>query len=87
MLYLQYYRKARQIALVRTYPDAFTEDNFKGKKFMYPKPASEPSSPSASRSSTPAPSDTEDILNNDDEEDDDHLDDADDEDPEADQRK
>ncbi|XP_033751719.1 glycogen [starch] synthase-like [Pecten maximus] len=82
-----YYRKARHIAVTRTYPDAFEDgDNLSeksGKKFMYPKPASEPPSPSMSRSSTPVPSDTEDLDH-----DDDHLDDDEDfdEDPEADQQ-
>lgn len=54
-----YYRKARQIAVARGYPDlAAKEEEIlqQGKRFMYPRPASEPSSPSASRSSTPAPS-------------------------------
>uniref|UniRef100_K1QSC1 Glycogen [starch] synthase n=1 Tax=Magallana gigas TaxID=29159 RepID=K1QSC1_MAGGI len=53
-----YYRKARQIAVARGYPDlaAKEEEILQEKRFMYPRPASEPSSPSASRSSTPAPS-------------------------------
>ncbi|XP_048757365.1 glycogen [starch] synthase-like isoform X1 [Ostrea edulis] len=53
-----YYRKARQIAVARAYPDlaAKEEEILQSKKFMFPKPASEPPSPSMSRSSTPAPS-------------------------------
>ena len=51
-----YYRKARSLALVRCYPDAFVEDEATGKKFVYLRPASVPPSPSASRTSTPAPS-------------------------------
>lgn len=51
-----YYRKARNIALVRCYPDAFSEDEASGKKFIYPRPHSAFTSPAASRSSTPAPS-------------------------------
>lgn len=44
--------------MARGYPDlaAKEEEILQGKRFMYPRPASEPSSPSASRSSTPAPS-------------------------------
>lgn len=45
--------------MARGYPDlAAKEEEIlqQGKRFMYPRPASEPSSPSASRSSTPAPS-------------------------------
>jgi len=49
-----YYRKARSMALLRAYPDNFTEADFMPKTVMYPKPGSEPPSPSASRSSTPA---------------------------------
>ncbi|XP_021358473.1 glycogen [starch] synthase-like [Mizuhopecten yessoensis] len=84
-----YYRKARHLAVTRAYPDAEEGDNMSeksGKKFMYPKPASEPPSPSMSRSSTPAPSDTED-PDHDDDDLDDHEDDDFDEDPEADQNK
>ena len=50
------------------------------KKFMYPRPASEPSSPTASRSTTPGPSDSEeggpvkfDPDDDDDEDDDDEF--------------
>ncbi|XP_069132224.1 glycogen [starch] synthase-like [Argopecten irradians] len=85
-----YYRKARHIATTRAFPDAFEEgDNLSeksGKKFMYPKPASEPPSPSMSRSSTPVPSDVEDLDNDDGHLHDDEEDDFD-EDPEADQQK
>ena len=64
----QYYRKARQIAVARGYPDLAgkEEEILQSKKFMYPRPASAPSSPSNSRSTTPAPSEHGD----DDEEDD-----------------
>lgn len=55
-----YYRKARSMALLRSYPDDFTEASFMEKRVLYPKPASEPPSPSQSRSSTPAVSDSED---------------------------
>ncbi|XP_064599653.1 glycogen [starch] synthase-like isoform X2 [Liolophura sinensis] len=54
-----YYRKARQLALTKTHPERFSEDSSTAKKFRYPRPASEPSSPSASRSATPQPSDDE----------------------------
>ncbi|KAK3095937.1 hypothetical protein FSP39_021056 [Pinctada imbricata] len=53
-----YYRKARQMAIVRAYPDFSEEEHLEGQKFL--KPASVPPSPSQSRSSTPAPSDVED---------------------------
>lgn len=44
--------------MARAYPDlaAKEEEILQSKKFMFPKPASEPPSPSMSRSSTPAPS-------------------------------
>ncbi|CAC5409044.1 GYS [Mytilus coruscus] len=53
-----YYRKARNLALVRCFPDAFVEDENTGKKFVYPRPASAFTSPAGSRSATPAPSES-----------------------------
>ncbi|KAL5007780.1 hypothetical protein ScPMuIL_016586 [Solemya velum] len=66
-----YYRKARQQALSQQFPESLPEENMTSRKFLYPRPASEPSSPTASRSSTPAPSDIEDNQELDDDEDDD----------------
>ncbi|KAK3594074.1 hypothetical protein CHS0354_040842 [Potamilus streckersoni] len=81
-----YYRRARYLALERSFPDIYKEENkYKEKKFMYPKPASQPPSPSMSRSSTPAPSDTEDngARFEDDDDDEEELRSV----PEADQKK
>lgn len=52
---LQYYRKARQLALHRTHPEILQEDTI-ASKLKYPRPISEPPSPSTSRATTPAPS-------------------------------
>ncbi|KAG9510702.1 Glycogen [starch] synthase, partial [Fragariocoptes setiger] len=54
-----YYREARQLALQRLKPDLFNDELFPLKHRMqmrYPRPVSEPTSPAASRASTPAPS-------------------------------
>lgn len=53
-----YYRKARALALSRTNPELFAEDST-GPVMQVPKPHSEPTSPSMSRSSSPPPSDDE----------------------------
>ncbi|WAR02953.1 GYS1-like protein [Mya arenaria] len=83
-----YYRKARSQALVKAFPDNFSEASLMPRKVMYPKPASEPPSPSQSRSSTPAVSDQEDDEHRpvkfDDE--DNPTDDEEDLNPEADQK-
>ncbi|XP_052797708.1 glycogen [starch] synthase-like isoform X2 [Mya arenaria] len=88
-----YYRKARSQALVKAFPDNFSEASLMAskkepRKVMYPKPASEPPSPSQSRSSTPAVSDQEDDEHRpvkfDDE--DNPTDDEEDLNPEADQK-
>ncbi|XP_055378150.1 glycogen [starch] synthase isoform X2 [Condylostylus longicornis] len=62
-----YYREARVKALETVYPDYVDEGNIysKVKNFNYPKPLSEPPSPSTSRHTTPAPS----VRGSDDEED------------------
>ncbi|KAG0424763.1 hypothetical protein HPB47_028029 [Ixodes persulcatus] len=52
-----YYRKARQMALHKTHPELLESDLGSSKlQLRYPRPMSEPPSPSASRTSTPAPS-------------------------------
>uniref|UniRef100_A0A646QF50 Glycogen [starch] synthase n=1 Tax=Hemiscolopendra marginata TaxID=943146 RepID=A0A646QF50_9MYRI len=51
-----YYRKARQMSLNRTHPELFEEDTTMAAKMKYPRPVSEPPSPSSSRASTPVPS-------------------------------
>ena len=51
----QYYRRARQTALHAVYPEmAVSEEH--GGRMSYPRPLSEPPSPTISRSTTPAPS-------------------------------
>lgn len=50
-----YYRKARQMALHKTHPE-LAEDMSLGARMKYPRPVSEPPSPTSSRASTPAPS-------------------------------
>ncbi|XP_043246505.1 glycogen [starch] synthase-like isoform X1 [Amphibalanus amphitrite] len=50
-----YYRRARQLALHAVYPEmAVSEEH--GGRMSYPRPLSEPPSPTTSRSTTPAPS-------------------------------
>ncbi|XP_035664356.1 glycogen [starch] synthase, liver-like [Branchiostoma floridae] len=55
-----YYRKARQLALFKKYPEAIRPDSPKTPQFRYPRPASAPPSPGSSRASTPLPSEHED---------------------------
>lgn len=50
-----YYRKARQMALHKTHPE-LAEDLSTGARLRYPRPVSEPPSPTSSRASTPVPS-------------------------------
>jgi glycogen(starch) synthase len=50
-----YYRKSRQMALQRTHPDLLSEEMLEA-RVKYPRPYSEPPSPTSSRASTPAPS-------------------------------
>lgn len=55
--FLQYYRQARMKALTKVYPEFASQ--FSGEnvgKFSYPRPLSEPPSPSSSRITTPAAS-------------------------------
>jgi glycogen(starch) synthase len=51
-----YYRKARQVALHRMHPEILTDDSMAGSKMKFPRPISEPPSPTSSRATTPAPS-------------------------------
>ncbi|XP_076062252.1 glycogen [starch] synthase [Oratosquilla oratoria] len=52
-----YYRQARQHALHQVYPELVTDEEGKGAgRINYPRPLSEPPSPSSSRATTPAPS-------------------------------
>lgn len=53
-----YYRKARQMALHSVFPEIFEDDGNAGVgRLSYPRPISEPPSPSSSRATTPIPSD------------------------------
>jgi len=54
-----YYRKARQMALHAVYPELALEDEAGVGRFSYPRPLSEPPSPTSSRATTPIPSDEE----------------------------
>lgn len=65
----QYYRQARVKALQLTYPDYKPDDvnGARGTSFRYPRPISEPPSPSLSRHTTPTPSERN--SDNEDEED------------------
>lgn len=55
---MQYYRKARQMALHSVFPEIFEDDGNAGVgRLSYPRPISEPPSPSSSRATTPIPSD------------------------------
>ena len=57
---LQYYRQSRMKALKIVYPDMADEEETGGSgRMSYPRPISEPPSPSSSRATTPAPSDDE----------------------------
>ncbi|CAB3379929.1 Hypothetical predicted protein [Cloeon dipterum] len=51
-----YYRQARMRALKSVYPEMEEEGEGMGGRFNYPRPISEPPSPSSSRMTTPAPS-------------------------------
>lgn len=56
-LFLQYYRQARIKALTTVYPELASEFAEGGVgRFSYPRPISEPPSPSSSRHTTPAAS-------------------------------
>lgn len=72
-IFFQYYRQARVKALQLNYPDYNPEDinEMKSKGFRYPRPLSEPSSPSMSRHTTPTPSERNSDNEGGDEEDDD----------------
>lgn len=57
MVVFQYYRKARQKACQLAYPDMEDDDDeATGRSMNYPRPFSEPPSPSVSRHTTPASS-------------------------------
>ena len=56
----QYYRKARQMALHSVYPELALEEEAGVGRLSYPRPLSEPPSPTSSRATTPVPSDDED---------------------------
>lgn len=58
MSLLQYYRQARISAIQMVYTDYIDEslNAMQNRDFKYPRPLSEPSSPSSSRRTTPAPS-------------------------------
>jgi glycogen(starch) synthase len=52
-----YYRQARMKALQATFPDVQEDEEFKiGKRFNFPKPISEPPSPTSTRGPSPASS-------------------------------
>ncbi|KAL1237705.1 Glycogen [starch] synthase [Trichinella spiralis] len=55
-----YYRQARQMALSRTHPERFAELKAEAAKFRYPRPMSEPSTPSHSATGSPYQSSEED---------------------------
>jgi len=55
-----YYRQSRMKALKIVYPEMEDEEETGGSgRMSYPRPISEPPSPSSSRATTPAPSDDE----------------------------
>jgi len=57
----QYYRKARQMALHAVFPEFDLDEDEKGVgRLSYPRPISEPPSPTSSRATTPIPSDQSD---------------------------
>ena len=59
---MQYYRKARQMALHSVFPEVYEdEDNAGVGRLSYPRPISEPPSPTSSRATTPIPSDQSDV--------------------------
>jgi glycogen(starch) synthase len=63
-----YYRKARQMALHSVFPELDMEEDGAGVgKLSYPRPISEPPSPTSSRATTPIPSDQSDDEDEEDE--------------------
>ncbi|XP_065573167.1 glycogen [starch] synthase-like [Artemia franciscana] len=54
-----YYRRARLLALHEVFPELTVEDENGVRHIKYPRPISEPPSPTSSRATTPAPSDSE----------------------------
>lgn len=71
MFCFQYYRQARISALIKVYPELASEMTTGGAhKMRYPRPISEPSSPSSSRHTTPAAS----VHGSDEEDEDDEVD-------------
>jgi hypothetical protein len=59
----QYYRKARQMALHAVFPEFDLDEDENGSgvgRLSYPRPISEPPSPTSSRATTPIPSDQSD---------------------------
>lgn len=59
----QYYRKARQMALHAVFPEFDMDEDENGSgvgRLSYPRPISEPPSPTSSRATTPIPSDQSD---------------------------
>lgn len=63
LLLFQYYRKARQMALHAVFPEFDLDEDENGSgvgRLSYPRPISEPPSPTSSRATTPIPSDQSD---------------------------
>jgi hypothetical protein len=63
LLMFQYYRKARQMALHAVFPEFDLDEDENGSgvgRLSYPRPISEPPSPTSSRATTPIPSDQSD---------------------------
>jgi len=66
-----YYRKARQMALHCVFPEIYQDEDKESSgvgRLSYPRPISEPPSPTSSRATTPIPSDQSDIEDEVDEE-------------------
>jgi len=63
VIFVQYYRHSRMKALHSVFPDVDADFEKNGRdtkgRMSYPRPLSEPPSPSSSRGTTPAPSDVE----------------------------
>lgn len=57
-----YYRKARQMALHAVYPELAMEEESGVGRLSYPRPLSEPPSPTSSHAASPLPSDDEDEV-------------------------
>lgn len=55
-VFFQYYRQGRQHALHTVYPELALEEAASAGRLNYPRPLSEPPSPTSSRATTPAPS-------------------------------